>query len=554
MPDKSGSPVPHRTLKRAVVVVGPEEVAQGALGGWMGKMADGKAVLVDAEGPPDFQPKGRSPHSSRVFGEAQPGEGPTKPHGGKAPGPTDNVAGPKDLGQDPLGKVGPTSPKSPKRARAHRKAVPGEPDSTVRRPKACGTGPAARSKGLRKNKGNGNPGSAKATGCHGEMHKPGAIEALLDSWNQLFPHIGLSLEITGHSVRLEPLAMGNLEGCEGDLLRRLTLALSAPLGSTLIVASPAKYLDWDAALMLWMAVEDLRPDCFFIYITNDIRFAASHDDALLVWAGYNNPLNTWNYVVLEPTYLPDLVLLGILQRGKPVIFTECRPDGFGFRLYEAIYGNYSVIPCENAAKTIQLTKGIKECGQLDHLGLYGIICRGFLSDKELKALKAHSIYAANIGLAENLYLTQGILDLLGDYTPNAKPRFAKIKKSIIDDAFIDKFPQLLNQTIETELRGQIEKIPMDLQSEDEIKAAVSEMITDVYSRILIEFTIAKNNRDYDRILLLLNKTNLLKLFWDKLNLDGSSLPNAVLTMIAFSKRYEVITALKSVLPEEIDLD
>ena len=60
-------------------------------------------------------------------------------------------------------------------------------------------------------------------------------------------------------------------------------ALYAPKRSVIFVDSPTMFLHRSITQSLWTAIEGIRPDCTFVYLTHDLEFPTSRTDNLTIW-------------------------------------------------------------------------------------------------------------------------------------------------------------------------------------------------------------------------------------------------------------------------------
>lgn len=75
-----------------------------------------------------------------------------------------------------------------------------------------------------------------------------------------------------------------IEMSDGERVALYLIAqcLAVPSNKTIIIDEPEVHLHRSIMNRLWKAIERVREDCFFIYITHDTHFAASHEHAKIV--------------------------------------------------------------------------------------------------------------------------------------------------------------------------------------------------------------------------------------------------------------------------------
>ena len=74
--------------------------------------------------------------------------------------------------------------------------------------------------------------------------------------------------------------------------------LSAPENAILVIDEPEMHIHKSITKKLWDEIEKERADCTFIYLTHDIDFATSRQDAVRIWAKDFDG-SSWDYELLE---------------------------------------------------------------------------------------------------------------------------------------------------------------------------------------------------------------------------------------------------------------
>jgi hypothetical protein len=159
-------------------------------------------------------------------------------------------------------------------------------------------------------------------------------------------------------------------------------ALAAPYGAIIVIDEPEIHLHRAVQARLWDAIEQERPDCFFVYITHDLEFAASRSGMAKVWVrGYNGGAWDWR-VVPDDTGLPDELLLTVVGSRKPVLFCEGDRSSLDHALYSHAYETWTVIPCGSCESVIHATRTFSSLRGLHHLECQGVIDRDQRSGEE----------------------------------------------------------------------------------------------------------------------------------------------------------------------------
>lgn len=203
--------------------------------------------------------------------------------------------------------------------------------------------------------------------------------------------------------------------------------LCVPQDKILIMDEPEIHLHRSIMNRLWKALEKSRPDCLFLYITHDTRFAAEHSHADIIWVKEYDG-NNWKLERLENGNLPEELLLDILGSRKNVLFVEGERDSYDTQLYTEIYPNYHVVPCGSCTQVIARTKAFRSSPSLHDCAVYGLIDRDYRSDYEIEKYKAENIYTLKVAEVENLFIVEELVRLMAAHMgKNADEVFAKVK-------------------------------------------------------------------------------------------------------------------------------
>jgi len=121
-------------------------------------------------------------------------------------------------------------------------------------------------------------------------------------------------------------------------------AICSPENAIVIIDEPEMHIHKSLVKNLFDLIENERPDCSFIYLTHDIDFAFSRQNATKIWAkGYND--NIWDYELLnDETPIPEQLYLEVLGSRKPVLFIEGDNSSIDYELYEQVYFDRTLKP------------------------------------------------------------------------------------------------------------------------------------------------------------------------------------------------------------------
>ncbi|MEG5049729.1 MULTISPECIES: AAA family ATPase [unclassified Microcoleus] len=240
-------------------------------------------------------------------------------------------------------------------------------------------------------------------------------EILLSIWKNILPHRELVIE----DGKINVLISGNdvYQGREMSDGERVALYLMAqclcvPPDSIVIVDEPEIHLHKSLMSKLWSKIEEAQPNCLFVYITHDIDFAASRVGAQKLWLkSYDG--NQWNWDEVPKTEaLPEPVLLEILGSRKKVIFVESDKGGLDYKIYEAVYPEFLIMPRGGCEKIIEATKAMRDNSALHHVEAFGIIDMDYRHQDQIDSWKKSNILPLNVAEVENILCVPELLEVV----------------------------------------------------------------------------------------------------------------------------------------------
>ena len=212
------------------------------------------------------------------------------------------------------------------------------------------------------------------------------IDKLLEIWNEIFPQRNLIFEDSkifasiGKKSKVEEIYSANqMSDGERSVLYLVAQVLCVPENKIIIIDEPEIHLHNSIMNKLWEKLEEFRGDCFFVYITHNTQFAASHKNANKIWIKEFDGKN-WKLETIKDNTLPEKLLFDILGNRKNVLFVEGERESDDTKLYTELFSDYFVVPCGGCDQVILRTKAFNKTEQIHNLKVYGLIDRDFRSD------------------------------------------------------------------------------------------------------------------------------------------------------------------------------
>lgn len=388
------------------------------------------------------------------------------------------------------------------------------------------------------------------------------IDKLQEIWKSVFPHRELiyddakfyaSFVKNGAEVKYSANQMSDGERA---VLYLTSQVLCVPQNKILIMDEPEIHLHRSLINRLWVALENARKDCLFIYITHDTQFAALHSHADKIWVQSFDGTN-WNLQKLEESDLPEELLLDILGNRKDVLFVEGTADSDDVKLYSALYPNYYVVPCGNCRQVIERTKAFNRNITLHHCNIFGIIDRDYRSDEEIEKYKTNKIYTINVSEVENLFLVEELVRWFASYMgKNADEVFDAIKTFVIDTKFANMINSQICESVVAQIKYLLNGARVSNENEAAAKATLNVALASInYDAIKAteetRFTDALNNKDYKAVLRVFNKKQISNSVGTYFGIGERLYRSTILNLIKTNKKDEIVATLASYLPTEI---
>lgn len=208
--------------------------------------------------------------------------------------------------------------------------------------------------------------------------------------------------------------------------------VSVPEDSIVIIDEPEMHIHKSIVKTLFDLIEKERDDCSFIYLTHDIDFAFTRQNAKKIWTkGYEK--DVWDYEILDnEAPIPEQLYLEVLGSRKPVLFIEGDNSSIDYELYEQVYSDRTLKPLGSCDKVIQTVKSFNEQKDFHHIKSNGIIDRDRRTQEDISRLNKKNIWVLDVAEAENLLLLEDIVKIVAKHMgKNPDDVFSEVKNNII---------------------------------------------------------------------------------------------------------------------------
>lgn len=347
------------------------------------------------------------------------------------------------------------------------------------------------------------------------------LDATVKRWQEVFPRNRVLREngrllfsTEGNSDRYTSL---RLSDGEKSVLYYIGAVLYAMEGAVIFVDDPETFLHPSIMSTLWNVIEQMRPDCTFVYNTHDLEFASSRIDNRCVWVkGFNPELLEWDYEVLSPGDFSDSLSIELLGSRKPILFIEGdATHSIDSRLYPLIFTDYTVKPLGSCNKVIEAVRTFNDLKRLHHLDSRGVVDRDRRDAKEVQYLREKKIFVPNVAEIENILMLEDVIKAVARHRrKNPDKTFAKVRQRVMA-MFQGELEQQALQHVRHRVKREVTK-RIDMRFRD-ISALETHMVDlvneikprDTYEALCQKFSHYVTVGDYMQVLRVYNQKLML---------------------------------------------
>ena len=372
------------------------------------------------------------------------------------------------------------------------------------------------------------------------------LDITVKKWQEVFPKNKVlrengKLMFTSEGYE-DKYPLMRLSDGEKSVLYYIGAVLYAMPDAAILVDDPETFIHSSIMRTLWNVLEQLRPDCTFIYNTHDVGFASSRIDNQCVWVKEFDPeAVAWDYEVMTSSRNLDNALLDLLGSRKPVLFIEGDDKhSIDSRLYPLIFPEYTIKPLGSCNKVIETVRSFGDLQSFHQLESRGIVDRDRRSEQEVEYLRKKNILVPNVAEVENLFMLEGVIKAVAVYKRrNPDIVFPKVKKRVIA-MFTKELKQQALMHVRHRVKRDVEmRIDMKFTSINALENHMVELVSEInprgmYDQLCREFHVYEDNEDY---------ASILKVYNQKLMLGESN----VATLCGFKGKDDYIRGVLNIL-------
>lgn len=369
------------------------------------------------------------------------------------------------------------------------------------------------------------------------------VEKLCEIWNLVFPQRRLTEKDSKffsqlrqpNGKDLEYLAAEMSDGERGALY--LTAQILSLKGARIVIVDePEIHLHGSIMHRLWLAIEQERKDCRFIYITHDTEFASSHPSSERYWIKSFDGKN-WDYEKIEDESLPQDLLLEILGSRKDVLFVEGLQNSLDISLYSLLLPDFFIVPCGSCQTVIENTKVFSKSPMLVWCKVRGIVDRDYRSEEEIEKLAKQKVFTCEVAEIENLFLVEPLIRAVAKQLNKSEEETEKALDQIhsfVEDMMIKQRSSQKKAAVESVIKYRLASLDVsDVHDQKELESLIQGKVQfeTISNELDNRYPDDISSLSIDGILRVFNDKGLSKTIGRFLGLDPKQYPETVLGMM-----------------------
>lgn len=242
-------------------------------------------------------------------------------------------------------------------------------------------------------------------------HSPGDLtlfERLITIWERLMPlrelHIsGDDIEVSVRGSDMHYKAADMSDG-ERAIFYLIAQTLAAPENLLLIFDEPELHVHQSIMGKLWDELEASRQDCSFVFITHDLRFAATRLAQKFIIRDFD-PAPWWSIeAVPENSGFDEELTTLILGSRQPVLFIEGDDNSLDLAIYRCCFPDRTVIPRGSCEEVIHSVVTMRRNEDLTRVACSGIVDADDYQADDVEQLNNLGISVLLVSEIENVIL------------------------------------------------------------------------------------------------------------------------------------------------------
>jgi hypothetical protein len=333
-------------------------------------------------------------------------------------------------------------------------------------------------------------------------------DVLVKIWNKLLPSIELNFaEDRVLASRSSQYPATDMSDGERVIFYLLAQVLVAKSGMILLIDEPEIHIHKSIVNSLWDELEQARPDCQFVYMTQDLSFASSRIGGTVIWVkSYDGAQWDWE-VVSRSTEIPESLLLQILGTKRTVIFIEGEAGSDDVLIYQTLMPDLSFIPRGDCQTVILTVKAARNNPLLREFDVKGLIDRDYRNEPQIESMRTEGIGTLEVAEVEHFYCVPEAIMAIGNHLGLEASQISKAT-SVLTSSFSKDIKLQVFRSAVSKLR---EELGIFSAKGDDV-AALEGAFVNFTSHINASKRYAEEEERYEKVLASADGAEILKIF------------------------------------------
>lgn len=347
------------------------------------------------------------------------------------------------------------------------------------------------------------------------------LDRIRELWERLFP----GNRITRHKGKLmfatqsgqDLISASSLSQGEKTVLYYAAAVLYAMPEAVIFIDSPTLFIHPSIIGSLWEALEQMRPDCTFVYNSVDIDFVSTMGDSTYIWVkSFDSSRSLWEYDVIRDPVLTEKLLMELSGSRRPVIFIEGDSrHSIDVKLYSLVFPDWTIRPLGSCDKVIETTRTFNDLRNMHHLRSRGIVDRDRRTNVEVDYLRRKDIMVPEVAEVENIFLLENVIRVMARRRGRDPQKVTqRVRKEVIR-TFKQKADQQALQHVRHKVKRDVEcKIDARFSCITALETHLKSLVFKLeprkaYNILREQFAAMVRDGDYDGILRVFNHKPML---------------------------------------------
>lgn len=351
--------------------------------------------------------------------------------------------------------------------------------------------------------------------------RPTKFDIIKRHWERIFPGNRITRR-KGHLLFTtasggDEISSGKLSQGEKAVLYYLGAVQYAPPKAVIFIDSPTLFVHPSILGNLWNSIEELRPDCIFVYNSVDVDFVSTRTRNTCIWVKrFDSDRRAWDYEVIDSRSNIEDLVVELAGTRKPVLFIEGdERHSIDARLYRLVFPDRTVRPLGSCNKVIETTRSFNDLKGMHNIRSMGIVDRDRRTETEVGYLRRKNIMVPEVAEIENIFLLPDVIKVMARVRGRDGEKILRRVRHEVIRSFKSRAEEQALQHVRHKVKRDVEcKIDARFACITALETHLRSLVVQLqprrhYNRLREEFAAMVRDGDYEGILRVFNHKPML---------------------------------------------